>query len=215
MQWIKVAASASVLGVFALGLASLPAQANLVLNSSFEEAGPLPGSGLICPISDWSTTCDGKTGEAQNIDPVLHGHASYLAIGSDSGLNFVSQVIPTVAGHTYNFKFDFTSDGATGNHFQVLWDSLVLVDAVDTSFDSDWTDSGLTVTSIFTLTAPTSSTTIAFGGQGNGTSFIGVDDVSVNDISSVPEPGPLALFAIGIVGLGFVRRKRAASHPQR
>ena len=42
--------------------------------------------------------------------------------------------------------------------------------------------------------------------------FVQFRDLVVGDVAkSVPEPGALALFGIGLVGLGYMRRRRKAA----
>ena len=86
----------------------------------------------------------------------------------------------------------------------------------------------------FFLASPTegygSCTTAFSGNPATLCNFFGVDNVdrgtgdsfgtnvrdapgTLTSSSVVPEPGTLALFGLGLVGLGFARRKKAASRP--
>jgi hypothetical protein len=155
---------------------------NLLLNNSFESDGG-NSTGLICPMSDWSGCLGINAGETSTLDPILVGHYEYLAIGTVGQLGFVSQTIPTVVGQTYQFTFVFSSDGAIGNSFEALWNGNVVMSATNTPFNPDWTDEGTMATDgaiySFLETATSTSTTVAFGGEGNGSSYIGVDDMDV------------------------------------
>jgi hypothetical protein len=157
---------------------------NLVENNSFEDDGAGMAN-LVVPVSRWTLSESPLTinaGETTFHDPVLAG-VTYLAIGTVGHLGFVSQAIPTVAGQTYTFSFSFSSDGAAGNEFEALWNGSVIMNAANTPFNPDWNnlslpDSGTAAYS-FTEMATSSSTTIAFGGMGNGSSYVGIDNVSV------------------------------------
>lgn len=205
MPKIKSTAIALGLAALAIGLSGAPARANLVQNSSFEDDGFNQGSSLFCPMTGWSTTCDGASGATQTLAPGLVGRASYLAIGSTGGLNFVSQDITTAAGQTYRFVFDYSSDGASGNQFQALWDGSLVMNVADDAFNAGWNTFDGSATYEFLVTATSALTTIAFGGLGNGASFIGVDDVSV---TAVPAPGAVAVLGFGLGLAGLVRRRR-------
>ena len=55
-----------------------------------------------------------------------------------------------------------------------------------------------------------SFTSIAFGNTASGTDFFGFDDMTIGDLQqvTVPEPGTLAIFVLGLAGLAFFMRRR-------
>jgi hypothetical protein len=181
---------------------------NLVQNSSFEDDGMF-SSNLICPISGW-TGCSGiNAGETSTYDSTLGVpgamHAEYLAIGTVGGLGHVSQNIATIVGQTYRFTFQFSSDGDPTNRFRAMWGSNVLTDVTGAAFNPDWFNfnAGSTAYHSFDITATSATTTISFAAQGNarGTSFIGVDDVTV---ASEPEVlSPVVTHVGGQTNYGF------------
>ena len=55
-----------------------------------------------------------------------------------------------------------------------------------------------------------SFTSITFGNTAPGTDFFGFDDMTIGDLQqvTVPEPGTLAIFVLGLAGLAFFMRRR-------
>jgi FG-GAP-like repeat len=161
----------------------MPLGTNLVLNASFENDG-FNTSNLISPVSNWSGT-PGNSGETSTKDPILGGHAEYLAIGTVGSLGMFSQTITTVPGRTYLFSFTFSSDGASGNQFRAIWNGNAVLTVPSTppsstsSYNPGWASFDGSAIYGFAVTATSTSTTISFSGQGNGSSYVGVDDVSV------------------------------------
>jgi hypothetical protein len=176
-------------GTVVVSLAA-PAQAavvNLVQNPSFEDQ-VTNSFNTYCPISSW-TGCDGinayNVAAASTLAPALAGHFGYLAIGTVGQLGYVSQILPTIAGDTYQFTFSFSSDGATPNNFQALWDGSAVMSASNSAFNPAWSGGAGSDTYSFLVSAASTSTTIAFGGEGNGSSYVGVDDVLVTQTNVI------------------------------
>src|SRR5262249_29889158 len=147
----------------------------------------------------------GNSGETAFHDPALLGHAEYLAIGTVGGLGEFSQVIPTIAGQKCRFSFTFSSDGAAGNQFQALWNGAVVMSASSTPYNPGWASFDGSAVYTFLESATGVVTTIAFAGEGEGTSYVGVDDVYVDP---VPEPTGLAFVSFGLFSLFALRRRR-------
>ena len=167
---------------------------NLVLNDSFEDDG-INSPTLISPVSNWTFSLSPaamNAGETSTFDPVLAGpnfppfgsHGAYLAIGTNGSLGIVSQVVPTVPGQTYIFGFQFSSDGAAANQFQALWNATTVMQANGTPYNPGWSTYNGSATYTFTETAVSNATTISFAGEGNGSSYVGVDGVFVMPMST-------------------------------
>jgi hypothetical protein len=218
-KWVLAGAVALTMSV------SFDAKANLVQNNSFEDDG-VNVSNLICPITSWTGCVGINAGETAKHDPILVGHAGYLAIGTVGSLGYVSQSISTVIGQDYRFTFMFSSDGDPANRFQAKWGSTVLMDVSDTPFDPNWTFFGCPFINDqqyescvqnggggpayyqFDVVATSTTTTISFGGQGDasGNSYVGIDDVFV---TAVPEPDEAAVLAIALAAIGVARLRHS------
>ncbi len=123
----------------------------------------------------------------------------------------VEQTISTVAGQSYALTFDLGVE--PGSPVQA---GPISVDASAGSSSTTFTDDGTSGTTtadgtVWTgetldFTAASTSTVISIIGE-TGTDFIGVDNVSVNASSAVPEPGSGWLL-LGAMPLAYLIRKR-------
>lgn len=212
-------------------LMTFGANANLIVNSSFEDTvgsvvypvgtgKPGPGAFFVyTSVTGWSAVPSQSTTvpfELQNnisgIGPAKDGD---LHLELDALTNSrVRQTVSTVAGQTYEFSFWYSPRPAVeqdSNAVAVFWDGGLL----DTVFE---TGIGITGT-IWTLQtyqviASGTSTDIDFAGTGPADLKGGlIDVVSLVAVAGpgapVPEPATLFLFGFALAGIAATRRKRA------
>ncbi|WP_028102521.1 PEP-CTERM sorting domain-containing protein [Pseudoduganella violaceinigra] len=193
----------------------------LLLTASFAQAGPnlvLNGDFENLDYSMWTMSSPGGGGQAFGTDNT----GSPLAVSSNlvfgdlntAQLGFLSQTIGTIAGATYQLKFDlqrWTGDPQfpPQNEAQVNFDGKNVFDEIDVA--GDWVSHTLIVT------ASKNSTVLEFGNfNGDPTFWNQLDNISLEFLRGpndpgIPEPAALALLAGGLAALGLSRRRSARS----
>lgn len=131
-------------------------------------------------------TLSGNTGYAS-----FPGYWNDGAVGSDA---FLSQTIATIAGQLYEVSFDTSVN--SGFSMAAALDGIVFA----TTFVSGHFD--------FNVVAANDNAVLTFITR-NDPSYNQLDNVVVNAVNGVPEPGSLALLGLGAVGLAALRRKKA------
>jgi hypothetical protein len=201
----------------AAGLTALaPAQANLLINGSFEQPAGVAYEivmGRSGRISGWTTVDHGvewfnasSYGGAANGVMVVD-LANYIYTGGG-----IEQSFATQAGRTYELDFSLGTTAGSGRDGTAHFD--VTVAGTTHGYDIRnplgtlvWTAEHLS------FTAQAASTTLRFAnGQNPYLHFADVDGVSVTPtLSAVPEPGSasLSLAALGALALVGRRRQRA------
>lgn len=178
--------------IAALSIATaIPAHANLLTNGGFETGS----------FSGWTTSNLNATEvEASGFDGYSSHSGTYFAALGNVGTQglIMSDSFSDVAGAQYTFTFYLASNG-TPNNFAAT------VDGATVFGPSDIGTQGYTLYS-FTFTG-TGSDTIGFS-ERDDPSYIALDDVSVDAVSSVPEPSGLLLMATGILGTAGALRRR-------
>ena len=180
---------------------ALRAKANYIVNGGFETGD----------FSGWTAsgnTAGGifvrTTGSPGGYDP--HSGTFFAAVGpAGPPLGFLSQTFSDTPGQSLEITYYLASNGATPNEFQTLYDGSTLFDQSNipaTGSSSPWPYVKYT----FAETA-TGSDTLEFGFS-DPPSVLAFDDVSVEPVSSIPEPVSLLTFGTALAGLGFFRRLR-------
>jgi hypothetical protein len=178
------------------------AHANLIVNGGFEN-NPVANGGW-----NWfpAASVDGWEGSNVEIWHNLFGiasaegqqHAELNADGGNVGAWSIFQKFATVVGQSYDVAFNYRAR-----------ESSDLFNFAVGSINSNFTNNDTSKWKLFTssFVATSNLTTLTFTSLNAGTLGNLIDDVKVNARASVPESNTLALFAIGLIGLGFARRK--------
>lgn len=173
------------------------ADSNLVTNGSFETgdftgwtvSGDLTFTG-VCDVS----TCPG------GFAPQDGNYAAYFGPVGDTAT--ISQMIATTPGDTYTLSFYLANPvGGTPNFFSVTFGNSTF------SFTNFGTAFGWQQFEMTTV-ATGDETSLSFTFR-NDPSYWFLDNVTVSQAGgTVPEPGTLALFGSGVLGIaGLARRK--------
>ena len=197
--------------LFALTLlaVSATASANLVTNGDFETA-PF-GTGVSTGWSASASIGDTFNGGVFLSTNGYGGSSSHVYTNSSTSSISLSQhfLTATTLGSIYDFVIDLRLIG-TDPSINVLFNGVSILTV--TSTGSNWQE----FTGSFTGTGNINSELIiqsASSASYGGTNYI--DNVSVvlaagqNSGSNAPEPGALALMALGLGVLGFARRRQA------
>lgn len=206
MRRIQVG-TAMVVGLLALGVRS--GRAQLVTNGGFE----LGNSGWTmnrndCPLSAAlgdPTSAPIATGAW---GALAHTGSYQLWFGAMGCTPSISQNLITVSGEQYLLTFWYEAYGAQGGAGGLPWNNFTALVGGNTLFSSELTNTSWQQASV-TFTG-TGSDMLEFAGFNLPGGDL-LDDVSVTAVAAVtPEPAPMMLLAIGLVGLtgAGLRKKR-------
>jgi hypothetical protein len=185
------------LAIFGTGLLANASNNNLVTNCSFE-TGDFT-SWTVSGDTTFNGVCDVSTCPGSFV-PQDGTYAAYFGpVGDNSS---ISQTIATTPGDQYTLSFYLANPvGGTPNYFNVTFGNSSF------SFTNFGTAFGWQQF-VMTTVATTDQTQLSFTFR-NDPSYWFLDNVNVQQSGgTVPEPGTLAMFGSGVIGIAtFARRK--------
>jgi hypothetical protein len=183
--------------VLVLGTAVLASAGNLVQNGSFE-TGDFTGW-TLSGNSSFSGVCDISTCPG-NFAPEDGNFAAYF--GTVGDYVHLSQQIATMPGQQYTLSFYLADpQGGTPNYFSVQFGTAQFS---FTNFGAAFGWQKL----VLSTTATSSQTLLEFSFRQDPAYWF-LDNVQVNAGSqSTPEPGTMALFGTGALGLAALARRK-------
>lgn len=198
-----------VMGFLAAALFSVGANATVILQDNFDAEAGAPGVSVlnynsfanwtvsngtvdvVANTNGWGISCVGGTGKCVDLD------------GSTGNAGVLTSSLLSLAAGNYTFSFDIS-----GNQRGYSPDSMTMTlgGFLSQAFTLSSSDPWATKTYNFTVSSATSDY-IVFNHTGGDNVGIMLDNVSLVMTSKVPEPSSLVLVGLGLLSLGFVRRK--------
>ncbi len=177
---------------------SFSASATVLLTEDFE-------SGLnFGPTENWNWTKSGLI----SADPLQSDNALHFSILTGSGDLFSNDVQSSTG--TFNISFDYLGTCQTGNCGGFFWNSITGWDGTTTSggsYRDPLIDDGTWHSYSFDVSASSLEIRMEdWSGSGGVAGDAWFDNVLITD-GTVPEPSVIALFGLGLAGLGFSRRR--------
>ncbi len=196
--------------ILGLAFASLAAtaNANLIINGSFEDPDVGTSWGLFTSIPGWTSSGPQIEIGHANVYGVTNNDLDQVMEMDSTGNAIVQQILGTSTGSSYDLSFGVAMRVGrvpTDCTVEVWWNGGLL-----TSIDPNST---VMAYYSFTVFGGVSGSTLEFRGAGNSNSYGGLVDKVVLEASSpqsVPEPFTMALMGgAAVAGYRRVRRRRA------
>jgi hypothetical protein len=159
-----------------------------VINGGFETGN----------FTGWTLT--GNTGFTGVDNVTVHSGSFAGSFGQVGSTGSLSQSLSTVAGQMYTVSFWLGNDGGATSSFSAAFGGDTLLSLSDPS------SFGYTLYT-YDVTASSGSTLLDFTFR-QDPAFFHLDDISVRDVSSVPEPATWAMMILGMGAVGFALRRR-------
>lgn len=182
------------------------ANANMIVNGSFEDPAVSPGGWAVFQTIPGWTTISGRGIEIQDNAAGAAFDGSQLVELDSHSNSAMEQLVTTTPGYSYFLTFAYSpriNRPAHTNWLEVLWND-VLIDSFTGvgAGQTQWSVKNYTVvgTGLDSLVFRAAGTNDSYGGY--------LDAVSMNP---VPEPATMLLFGAGIAGVAGMARRRKRS----
>lgn len=170
---------------------------NLIVNGGFEDGN----------LTGWSLTNSNWSHNGVTTSEAYQGSYSFENGNIDSQYAYLTQGINDAVGTEYQLSFWLL---AYGDNPSALTYGVQPNSAPDPSVTLTNPDTRGGVWTHYTMNfSGTGTDLISFGGYDNP-GYWYLDNVSVSAVTAVPEPPMLALFGLGLLGIGIMNRKRKA-----
>lgn len=185
----------------ALALSASSANANLIVNGSFEDNIQAPGTWAIySSLNGWT---GGPNIELRNnVAGTAYDGVNFIELDTTAN-SIATQNIATTAGQWYTLSFAYsprTGISEASNIIEVYWDGVLLNSYSGTTNDNTaWTVYNVNVLG-------DGSSSLEFRAAGTSDSYGGSLDAVM--LTAVPEASTWAMMILGFLGVGFLAYRR-------